>query len=152
MTIEEAIKATAPMPVHRKTLLNLIYTQNVMAERMAEILKPFELSSEQYNVLRILRGAGKAGMCGRDVGERLIAQVPDVSRLLDRMVVVGLVSRARDSADRRHVTARITPKGLRLLATVQAPLLRIEREHFGHLDTAALDTLIAALDAVRAGA
>ncbi|MBX6333048.1 MAG: winged helix DNA-binding protein, partial [Gemmatimonadaceae bacterium] len=85
-------------------------------------------------------------------GERLVAQVPDVSRLLERMADVGLVSRARDAADRRHVTARITPKGLRLLETVQATLLRIERERFGHLDAATLDTLIAALDAVRAGA
>ena len=74
----------------------------------------------QYNVLRILRGAGARGLCGREVGERLISRVPDVSRLLDRMAEMGLLAKERDAADRRHVTARITPKGRRVLGAGDA--------------------------------
>ena len=66
-------------------------------------------------MLRILRGAGPDGLCGREISERLVSKVPDVSRLLDRMEGMQLLRRERDATDRRHVTARITPKGLRLL-------------------------------------
>ncbi|HET7041370.1 MAG TPA: MarR family transcriptional regulator [Gemmatimonadales bacterium] len=134
-----------------EAFLGIVRTAAVLDHAVGDALRPYGITSTQYNVLRILRGAGKEGMCGREVGERLVAQVPDVSRLLDRMVEMGLACRERDTADRRHVTARITPKGLRLLETVQAPLLRIERERFGHLDAATLDALIGTLDAVRAG-
>ena len=151
--LQQELKQTKPFPSRAaEAFLSIVRTAAVLDHAINDALRPYGLTTTQYNVLRILRGAGKAGLCGREVGERLVAQVPDVSRLLERMADVGLVSRARDAADRRHVTARITPKGLRLLETVQATLLRIERERFGHLDAATLDTLIAALDAVRAGA
>jgi DNA-binding MarR family transcriptional regulator len=151
--LQQELKQTKPFPSRAaEAFLGIVRTAAVLDHALNDAIRSYGITTTQYNVLRILRGAGKAGLCGRDVGERLVAQVPDVSRLLDRMVDMGLVSRERDAADRRHVTARITPKGLRLLETVQAPLLRIERERFGHLDAATLDTLIAALDAVRAGA
>ena len=82
---------------------------------MNEVLRPCGITALQYNVLRILRGAGPNGWCGREISERLVSKVPDVSRLLDRMESLQLLRRERDATDRRHVTARITPKGVRVL-------------------------------------
>ena len=106
--------------------------------------------STQYNVLRILRGAGAKGLCGREVGERMVSSVPDVSRLLDRMEEMGLIRRDRDEADRRHVTARITPKGLEVVAQATAPLEAVERARFGHIAARRLEAVIDALEDVRA--
>src|SRR5678816_605601 len=100
---------------------------------------------------RILRGAGSSGLCGREIGERLVTPVPDVPRLLDRMTAAGLIARARDRADKRHVSSRITPKGLRMLERVQPPLEAIERRRTGSLDRRAVAALLRHLDAVRSG-
>ena len=101
-------------------------------------------------MLRILRGAGEAGLCGREVGERMITRVPDIPRLLERMEEAGLIRRERDADDRRHVIARITEVGLRTVDEATPALFAVERRFFGHLDATALDALIVALDEVRA--
>jgi DNA-binding MarR family transcriptional regulator len=133
-----------------EALVGLLRTAALLDHALHEALKPHGLTLAQYNVLRILRGAGRAGLCGRDVGERLIARVPDVPRLLDRMEELGVLSRERDSADRRHVTARITPAGLRLLDDAAPAVGEVEQRWLGRLDADALRTLIAALDTIRA--
>ena len=109
---------------------------------MAEALKPYGVTPTQYNALRILRGAGEHGLCRSEVRERLISQVPDVTRLLDRLEEMGLVERERDSDDRRMVNTRITREGLRLLARLDAPVEALHREQLGHLDERDLRTLI----------
>ena len=93
----------------------MLRTAALLEHQINEVLRPHGITELQYNVLRILRGAGPNGLCGREIAERLVSKVPDVSRLLDRMVGMQLLRRERDAADRRHVTARITPKGLRVL-------------------------------------
>ncbi len=100
-------------------------------------------------MLRILRGAGREGLCGRDIGERMVSKVPDVSRLLDRMEEMGLIRRVRDDADRRHVTARITSKGLEVVAAATPPLDALERARFGRIDSRHLDAVITTLEEVR---
>ena len=133
-----------------EAVVGLLRTAALLDHALHEALKPHGLTLAQYNVLRILRGAGRAGLCGRDVGERLIARVPDVPRLLDRMEELGLLGRERDSVDRRHVTARITPAGLRLLDDATPAVAEVERRWLGRLDADGLRALIAALDAIRA--
>ena len=82
---------------------------------MAEALKPHGVTPTQYNVLRILRGSGEEGLCRSEIMERMIARVPDATRLLDRMEGAGLIERERSQVDRRFVTTRITEEGRRVL-------------------------------------
>lgn len=130
-------------------MLSVMRTAAVLDHELNEILKPHGLTLTQYNVLRILRGAGEAGLCGREVGERLISPVPDVSRLLERMEDLGLLSRERDASDRRHVTALITDAGRRKLDTVTPELEVVERARFGSLSESALQAMITGLAQVR---
>ena len=130
-------------------MLSVMRTAAVLDHELNDILKPHGLTLTQYNVLRILRGAGEHGLCGREVGERLISSVPDVSRLLDRMEDLGLVRRERDDQDRRHVTAWITESGRRTLEAVTPELEVVERVRFGRLSESALQAVITALAHVR---
>ncbi|MDQ3557501.1 MAG: MarR family transcriptional regulator [Gemmatimonadota bacterium] len=132
-------------------MASILRTAATLDHLIGDALKPYGLTGAQYNALRILRGAGGQGLCGREVGERLISQVPDVSRLLDRMEEVGLVSRERDPNDRRHVTARISDEGLRLLGRAAPLLWEIEQRRFGRLGKEELGALIELLGTVREG-
>ena len=146
------LKQTRPFPrPGQEALVSILRTAAVLEYEINEALKPFDLTMTQYNVLRILRGAEPNGLCGREVGERLIAPLPDVPRLLDRMTDAGLVSRKRDPEDRRHVTARITPRGLRLLDEVQPALDVIERKRTDPLGPKEIQDLLQHLEAVRSG-
>lgn len=129
--------------------LNIERTAAVLGHALAEALKPHGITTTQYNVLRILRGAGEAGLCRNEVRERMIAQVPDVTRLLDRMESAGLIGRARDGADRRFVTTRITGEGLRILAELDEPLLQAHQSQMGHMGEANLCELIRLLTLAR---
>jgi len=100
-------------------------------------------------VLRILRGAGEEGLCRNEVRERMVSRVPDATRLLDRMETAGLIQRERGTADRRFVTTRITPEGLRLLEELEEPVQGLHRAHLGHLAGEELETLVRLLDRVR---
>jgi DNA-binding MarR family transcriptional regulator len=116
---------------------------------VAESLKAFGITGTQLNVLRILRGAGPDGLCRNEIGDRLVAQVPDVTRLLDRMEEADLVVRARSAEDRRLVRTRITERGLALLARLDAPLIALHAQQLGHLPPDRLRTLIDLLADVR---
>lgn len=113
--------------------LNILRTAALLEHAVAERLRPHGLTSTQYNVLRILRGAGEAGLCRNEVGERMLKPVPDVTRLLDRLEDGGLVARRRDGEDRRFVTTRITPNGLAKLASLDEPVTRMHEELLGHM-------------------
>jgi DNA-binding MarR family transcriptional regulator len=129
--------------------LNVARTAAVLEHRMAEVFREHGITSTQYNVLRILRGAGEKGLCRNDVRDRLIAQVPDATRLLDRMMEMGLVVRVRDGEDRRFVTARITERGLALLALLDEPVDEAHRQCFSGFTEAELSTLIKLLEKAR---
>src|SRR5215207_8688671 len=117
--LQAEIKQTKPFPsLQHEAILGLLRTAAVVDHSTDEALRPYGITGTQYNVLRILRGAGANGLCGREIGERMITRVPDIPRLLDRMEKSGLISRVRDREDRRHVTARITPKGDEVLEEV----------------------------------
>ena len=116
---------------------------------MADALRPYDITPTQYSVLRILRGAGEHGLCRNEVRDRLVAQVPDVTRLLDRMEQMELVERERAEKDRRMVFTRITRKGTQLLARLDEPVARMHHQQLGHLGPARLRTLIKLLAATR---
>lgn len=115
------------------------------------VLKAEDLSSTQYNVLRILRGTPQGLPCGEIAG-RMITRDPDVTRLLDRMEKRGLISRARDSRDRRMVLARISSEGLKLVNRLDEPVQQMHRKLLGHLGKERLRALAELLAAARAKA
>jgi DNA-binding MarR family transcriptional regulator len=151
-TLQTELKQLRPFP--RRTteaMLSILRTAAVLDHHLDVALRPHRLTSTQYNVLRILRGAGSEGLCGRDVADRMLARVPDVPRLLERLEGTGLIARERDAADRRQVTARITRKGLHLLEQVTPDVDAVEHARLGHLSGPALAGLIRGLTAIRQG-
>lgn len=132
-----------------EAILGLLRTAAILDHATDEELRPFGLTHTQFNVLRILRGAGQDGLCGREIGERMITKVPDVPRLLDRLEKAELISRERNSDDRRHVTARITAKGKQLVEAV-GDVSKVEAR-FRKLTPEQLTVLIEALDTIREG-
>ena len=99
-TLQEELKQSKPFhSLEEEAFLNIARTHAVLEHALAQALKPFDITPTQYNVLRILRGAGADGLCRNEVGERLVRRVPDVTRLLDRMEEMGLVGRVRGGED-----------------------------------------------------
>jgi DNA-binding MarR family transcriptional regulator len=148
--LQQELKQGTPFPDRSvEAFLSVMRTAAVLEHELNDALRPHGITLTQYNVLRILRGSGDAGLCGREVGERMISKVPDVSRLLDRMEEMGLIARERDANDRRHVTARITDAGRQLVQTVDPALDAIHAGRFGSLGQDALDGIIRTLGAVR---
>lgn len=128
--------------------LDLLRTTDMLSRGLVRILKSEDLSATQYNVLRILRGAPEGLACG-DIASRMITRDPDVTRLLDRLEKRGLISRCRETKDRRTVMARITPEGLKLLARLDEPVQAGHRQQLGHLGRERLRALTELLLAAR---
>lgn len=149
-TLREEIKQTRPFSsLEQEAHLSIERTAAILGHAVAEVLKPYGITRTQYNALRILRGAGETGLCRNEVRERLVAQVPDASRLLDRMEAAGLIRRERDTADRRFVTTRITAEGLRVVGELDGPIDALHRRRLGVLDASELETLIRLLARLR---
>lgn len=148
--LRDEIKQTKPFAsLEQEAQLSIQRTAAVLDHAFADALKPHGITPTQYNVLRILRGAGAAGLCRNEVRDRLVAQVPDVTRLLDRMEQGGLVERERDADDRRLVNTRITRAGLALLDRLEEPIAAMHRRQLGHLGARKLRELIALLAEAR---
>lgn len=151
--LAEEIRQTRPFQVlEEEAALNIFRTADYLAQRAGELLKTFDLSEPQYNILRILRGAGKDGLpCGA-IGERMVSHNPDVTRLLNRMEERGLIRRSRPPEDRRMVVARITERGLDLVNTMDRPVIEFNRKLLGHLGEKKLRKLIELMELVREAA
>jgi DNA-binding MarR family transcriptional regulator len=148
--LQAELKQRTPFPrATAEAFLAILRTAAMLDHHLSEALRPSGITPTQYNVLRILRGAGPAGLCGREIADRLVSKVPDVSRLLDRMAEMALVSRERSAEDRRHVLVRITESGRATLEKATPALEEIERTRFRGVDRAQVERLIATLDAVR---
>jgi DNA-binding MarR family transcriptional regulator len=128
--------------------VDLVRTTEILSRPLAQVFKAEELSPAQYNVLRILRGSPDGLTCG-EIGNRVIARDPDITRLLDRMEKRGLISRLRGDKDRRIVLTRITTQGLDLLARLDEPVRQIHRRLLGHLGPERLNALRQLLEECR---
>jgi DNA-binding MarR family transcriptional regulator len=129
--------------------LELMRTTDLLSRGLVQMLKAEDLSATQYNVLRILRGSPAGLACG-EIASRMITRDPDVTRLLDRLEKHGLISRCRETKDRRTVMARITPEGLKLLARLDEPIQAAHRKQLGHLGRERLRALTELLHVARA--
>jgi DNA-binding MarR family transcriptional regulator len=121
--------------------LELLRTTDMLSRRLSPVLKTEDLTSTQYNVLRILRGSPEGLPCG-EIGNRMITRDPDITRLLDRMEKRDLILRWRESKDRRLVMARIAEEGLNRLARLDEPVREAHRKVLGHLGPKRLNALI----------
>jgi DNA-binding MarR family transcriptional regulator len=140
-----------PQPgLEAAVFVTLMRTADALARGAETLVKPYNLSGTQYNILRILRGAGENGLACREVGCRLISRDPDITRLLDRMESRGLIARAREAQDRRVVKTRITAEGLRLLGELDQPVRDLHRRQFRSLAAKQLRQLSNLLDRVLA--
>jgi len=135
--------------LEQETFIAILRTADRLDLRLTELLKPFNLSTTQFNALRILRGAGEQGLACSEVGERMINHDPDITRLMDRLEKRGLVQRRRDQQDRRVIVARITPAGLDLLKTIDQPLNEFHRRMMGKIGDVKLRSLLRLLELVR---
>ncbi len=129
--------------------VDLWRTCDLLSRGLAQILKAEDISPTQYNVLRILRGSPHGLPCG-EIASRMITRDQDVTRLLDRMEKRGLISRVRDTKDRRTVIGKITAEGLKLLARLDEPIQEAHRKQLGHLGRNRLWALTELLAAARA--
>jgi DNA-binding MarR family transcriptional regulator len=147
---EEIKKRNAFDSAEQEVALNLTRTVDQFHCDFARLFKNFGITGSQYNVLRILRGEGRALPC-QEISGRLITQVPDVTRLVDRLEEAGLVQRSRTPDDRRVVLTDVTPCGMALLDKLDAPVLELHRKHLGHLSPEELAELNRLLVKARAG-
>ena len=149
MRIEEIIKPNSPMALEKKTLLNVMYTQNVISEKFNELLKPFDLSPEQFNVLRILRGQkGKPANMSM-IQERMIAKTSNTTRLVDKLLLKELVLREVCPINRRKMEITITEKGLELLLQLDPLVEAHERAFSKNLTVEELEVLNELLEKFR---
>ena len=149
--LREEIKKRNPFDCpEQEAALNLWRTADQLGSRFGRLLKGKGLSDSQYNVLRILRGEGKALPC-QEIAARMITRLPDITRLVDRLEGSGLVARSRTPDDRRVVLIEITEQGLDLLARLDEPMLALHRAQLGHLSREELGELNRLLVKARQG-
>jgi DNA-binding MarR family transcriptional regulator len=146
---DEIKKVNAFEHPEEEAYLNLLRTTTVLYAEFERLFKQAGLSEPQYNVLRILRGVGGCGVPCSDIGARMIARVPDVTRLVDRLEAAGLVERCRIPNDRRVVQVKITPKGRDALAGLDEPLLQLNKRLLSHMSREELTDLSRLLEKAR---
>ncbi len=150
--IQSEIKQTKPLSPEQEVILTLQRTADAFQRRIVEVLKPHGISGTQYNVLRILRGAGKDGLpCGA-IAERMVTRDPDITRLLDRLDKMGFIVRERGRRDRRVVTTTITEAGLKLLKQLDKPVQEAGLALVAKLSHSQMQHLVELLDLARAAA
>ena len=139
---------TRPGSTETNLFVDFLRIADVFANQAENVVKTAGLTGAQYNVLRILRGAGE-GLACKEIGERMISSDPDITRLLDRMEKRGLITRERQSDDRRVVKTRITAKGLGMLKGLDQPVRELHKRQFQRLSAARLAALASTLEEIR---
>jgi DNA-binding MarR family transcriptional regulator len=141
MKIEDEIKSTVELDISKKIILNVIYTQNVITDNFNEILKPFDISGEQYNVLRILRGQKgiPANMCV--IQERMLARTSNTTRLVDKLLLKKFVTRNVCPENRRKIEVLITQKGLDILKELDPKVIEHEQSFSRNLSSSEVEQL-----------
>jgi DNA-binding MarR family transcriptional regulator len=137
--------------VGQEAMVALLRTADDLRRHLADRLAAEDLTLQQYNVLRILRGAGERGLPTLEIGGRMVERQPGVTRLVDRLIAKELVTRQRGRRDRRQVLCRITPAGLELLARLDDTIGRADTDIVAMLSEDRVQDLVELLDLLRAG-
>ena len=151
-TLQKELRQSKPFAsLEEEVFLSLLRTGDHLLWGEIEVLRTADLTFPQYNVLRILRGAGPEGLSCREISERMVTRDSDITRLLDRLEARGLAERVRHARDRRVIVPRITKKGLDLLKALDAPVARVHTRQLEHMSKAQLRTLAGLLELAREG-
>jgi MarR family transcriptional regulator, organic hydroperoxide resistance regulator len=150
ISLREEIRQTKPFESPtQEAILSVYRTSDVLQRRFVKLVEPHGISLQQYNVLRILRGAGKEGTPTLDIADRMIEKTPGITRLLDKLEAKHLVRRKRCPEDRRQVLCWITDAGLNLLVELDKPIVQASVSSLQSLTQAELKQLISILEKVR---
>ena len=150
LRLQDELKQTRPFAsIEQEATLNVVRTGAMLTDMFEQVLKPYGLSAAQYNVLRILRGAEPDGLCRNEIRDRMITRMPDMTRLLDRMEDAGLVTRTRQTTDRRLVRTELTERARGLLDEIEPRMLEEHRNRLGRRSRGDLRRIIELLTAVR---
>lgn len=149
MEIEKEIRSTVPLHISKKVILNLNFTRNMIADKFQEILKPFDLSSEQYNVLRILRGQKGIAVNMSDIQERMLTKNSNTTRLIDKLITKEMVVRNVCPENRRKMEISITITGLNTLSKLDPLVDNFEKKLTDSLSKEELETLNVLLEKIR---
>jgi DNA-binding MarR family transcriptional regulator len=141
--------SSTAVSLENRVFVALLQDADFLAQQAEQLLKAAGLTGAQYNVLRILRGAEPEGLPCRGIGDRMISHDPDMTRLLDRLEKRSLITRVRQTDDRRVIKARITPQALSLLKTLDQPVRELHKRQFRHMPSARLKLLSGLLEEVR---
>jgi DNA-binding MarR family transcriptional regulator len=135
--------------LEQEVYLSILRTASELSYAVDQFFRPFGITSSQYNVLRILRGAVTDGLCRNEISERMVTATPDMSRLLDRMVRAGWVTRERAAEDRRQVSTHITKSGLELLSRLEKPTRNFVERLLAGASVSDLKTVLKVHDQIR---
>ena len=148
--LQEELKQRLPFESrYQEAFLAVLRTADVIRRRVGDVVEPHGITPQQYNVLRILRGAGAAGLPTLDIADRMVEQAPGITRMIDRLEAKMLVARERGCDDRRQVLCRITDKGLELLAALDVPLREAHQAVRESVSESDIETLLGILGRLR---
>lgn len=148
MKLEEAIKQKRFESPQIKAMLNIMYTANWLMGEFRDVYKPFGITPQQYNVLRILRGKHPESVNPSEIKEVMLDKNPDITRLCDRLLAMGLIGRSIDNDNRRKMNIVITEQGLHMLSQIQ-PILTERQTQILHRSDINFDLLSELLDELR---
>ena len=149
-SLASALKQNRPfVSLEQQVYLSILRTASELSYAVDQYFRPFDITPSQYNVLRILRGAGTDGLCRNEISERMVTATPDMSRLLDRMEKAGWVRRERAEDDRRQVSTYITKSGMELLARLETPTRDFVTQLFAGVAVSDLKTVLKVNDQIR---
>jgi DNA-binding MarR family transcriptional regulator len=149
MKIEDEIKQSRFRDIYQKVAVNILFTNNWLMARQQDFFKPFGITTQQFNILRILRGQHPNAISGVEIKSRMIDRNSDISRLLDRLLKKDLVSKSQSENDKRAANVSITQKGLELLQTLDEKFNTAEKGQFSGLTEAEASQLSQLLDKAR---
>ena len=149
MKIEDEIKSTIALDISKKIILNVLYTQNVINDNFNDILKSYDISGEQYNVLRILRGQKGSPANMFVIQERMLARTSNTTRLVDKLLLKNLVTRNVCPENRRKIEVLITEKGLNVLNELDPKVLEHEEFFSNNLSSQESEQLNSLLEKYR---
>ena len=149
-SLATALKQNRPfVSLEQEVYLSILRTASELSYSVDQFFRPFDITPSQYNVLRILRGAGTDGLCRNEISERMVTPTPDMSRLLDRIEKAGWVTRKRAVDDRRQVSTYITKSGMELLERLEPSTRDFVTRLFAGTRVSDLKTVLKVNDRVR---
>ena len=150
-TLQKELSKRNPFEsIEQEAMLSIMRTSDLLENRLARLLRQFELTPTQYNVLRILRGEGKPLPC-LEVANRMIQVAPAITRVVDQLLALKLISKTQSTEDRRVHTLELRPAGDKLLAKLDQPIIDLHIELFTGVSKAKQASLVQILQEIRSG-